>query len=243
MTTLPSFCVAPPPRRHAAGFTLIEIILATIVLALGLAIAFASLHAANGSVQRAEAAAARNEHLRAVQGFMYRMLRSAQPLVLSRDPETQGVSFLEGTREQVRFVAAMPGYLSRGGPYVLTLKLVPSDAGDGARRLQFSYAMLVDEKPLDDDSKLPPEKLLDGISDAHFEYRGLGPDAKIEAWHEDWDRVGELPLEIRLQLRFADPSRPWPAFVTGLPLGFARVQAAAVVAPGPTLPPPSGDGK
>ena len=267
MTMLPSCCASQSPRRRASGFspaprrglgafsraggsaaqargfTLIEIILATIVLALGLTIAFASLHTATGSVRRAEAAAARNEHLRAVQGFMYRMLRSAQPLVLSRDPETQGVTFLDGTREQVRFVAAMPGYLSRGGPYVMTLKIAPSNAGDGGRRLQFAYAMLVDEKPLEDDSKLPPEDLLDGIADAHFEYRGLGPDGEIETWHESWDRVSELPLEIRLQLRFADPSRPWPAFVTGLPLGFARAQAAAVVAPGSILPPRSGGGK
>jgi general secretion pathway protein J len=215
----------PPSRRHAAGFTLIEIILATVLLALGLTIAFASLHSANASVQRAELAASRNEHLRAVQGFLYRTLRAAQPLVLARDAHSQQVTYFDGTRDKVRFVAPMPGYLSRGGPYALTLQLVPAGASDGGQRLQFAYAMLVDEKPLADDARLAPEELLDGIAEAHFEYRALGPDMKIGSWQPTWDRPAELPLQIRLQLRFTDPSRAWPAFTTALPLGYARARA------------------
>ncbi len=217
-----------------AGFTLLEIILATVLLALGMTIAFASLHSANASVQHAEAAAARNEHLRAVQSFLYRTLQAAQPLVLARNPVTQQVSFLEGAHDKVRFVASMPGYMSRGGPYVLTLKFVPSGAGDGTQRLQFAYAMLVNEKPLEDDEKLPPEDLLDGIADAYFEYRSLGADGKIGSWDKDWNRPTELPLQIRLSVRFADPTRPWPAFATALPLGLATARpedAASGAAP------------
>ena len=238
---------APPSRDRAAGFTLIEIILATVLLALGLTIAFASLHSANASVQRAELAASRNEHLRAVQGLLYRTLRAAQPLVLARDAQSQQVSYFDGARDKVRFVAPMPGYLSRGGPYVLTLKLVPSLAGDGSQRLQFGYAMLVDEKPFADDDKLAPEDLLDGIADAHFEYRALGADAKIGPWETRWNRSAELPLQIRLQLRFVDPSRAWPAFATALPLGYAHARAEDA-APGTNPPvlrpaPAEGGGK
>ncbi len=240
---------SPSSRQRAAGFTLIEIILATVLLALGLTIAFASLHSANASVQRAEAAEARNEHLRAVQGFLYRMLQVAQPLVLARDEVTQQITFFEGAQDKLRFVAPMPGYLSRGGPYVLTLRLAPSNAGDGRLRLLFSYAMLVEEKELEDDNKLPQEELLDGITEAHFEYRGLGQDAKIGPWQNSWDRPAELPLQVRLQLRFADPARSWPAFATALPLGFAHARAedaAPGTQPGRNLippPPASGGGK
>ncbi len=213
------------PRKHASGFTLIEIILATVLLALGLGIAFASLHSANGSVQRAESAAARNEHLRAVQGFLYRTLQSAQPLVLERESGTGQVDFFEGAHDKMQFVAPMPGYLSRGGPHVMTLKLAPSNKGDGTQNLQFAYTMLVNEKPLDDDKKLPSEDLLDGIAEAHFDYRGLGQDAKIGDWQSEWKRPSGLPIEVRLVLRFADPKRPWPAFATALPLGFASAHA------------------
>ena len=241
-------CASPASRKRMAGFTLIEIILATVLLALGMAIAFASLHAANGSVQRAELAAGRNEHLRAVQSLLYRFLQSAQPLVLARDDMTQQVTFFDGAHDQLHFVAPMPGYLSRGGPYVVTLKLVPSGAGDGTQKLQFAYAMLVNEKPLADDDKLPPEELLDGIADAHFEYRGLGQDAKIGDWKTEWKRAAELPVEVRLVLRFADPARPWPAFATALPLGFASAHAeTATSGIQPSVqqvaPPTTGEGK
>jgi general secretion pathway protein J len=238
----------PVSRNRAAGFTLIEIILATVLLALGMAIAFASLHSANGSVQRAELAAGRNEHLRAVQSLLYRFLQSAQPLVLARDDMTQQVTYLDGAHDKLRFVAPMPGYLSRGGPYVVTLKLAPSDKGDGTQKLQFAYAMLVNEKPLADDDKLPPEDLLDGIADAHFEYRGLGQDAKIGDWKTEWKRSAELPVEVRLVLRFADAGRPWPAFSTALPLGFASAHAENAMPgsqpPQQQVPPPTtGGGK
>jgi len=244
-------CASPVVRARVAGFTLIEIILATVLLALGLAIAFASLHSANGSVQRAELASARNEHLRAVQGFLYRMLQSAQPLVLSRDDTTQQVAYFDGTHDQLQFVAPMPGYLSRGGPYVLTLKLAPSGAGDGTQKLQFAYAMLLNEKPLEDDNKLPPEELLDGIAEAHFEYRGLDQNAAIGDWQSEWKRPAELPLEVRLVLRFADPARPWPAFATALPLGFAGAHAENAASgaqrslqqQAPPPPPATGGGK
>ena len=220
-----------PCGARARGFTLIEIILATMLLALGLAIAFSSMHSANASVQRAELAAGRNEHLRAVQGLLYRTLQSAQPLVLSRDEENQQITYLDGAHDKMQFVAPMPGYLSRGGPYAVTLQLVPGGTA-GTRKLQFAFAMLVNEKPLEADTRIPPEDLLDGIADAHFEYRGLGQDAKIGDWQTEWNRPAELPLEVRLILRFADPNQPWPAFSTALPLGFAHARAESADTPG-----------
>ena len=216
------------------GFTLIEVVLATLLLAFGILIAFASVRSAQGSVARADAASRRNEHLRAVQGFLRRQLDAAQPLVMNRDPRTQEITFLDGDRQQLRFVAPMPGYLSRGGPYVQTLRL---DHG----RLEFAYAMLVDGKALADDTKLPPEPLLDGIADAHFQYRSLGPDGRIADWADTWHRAGEMPLEVRLLLRFRDPGLVWPNFETALPLAFARAQASDVVI-APTLPPPNDNG-
>lgn len=213
---------APSPiPRSQHGFTLIEVLLATVLLALGLSIAFASLHTAAGSVQRAQAAAERNEHLRAVQGVLYRVLHAAQPMVLERQGDGQLVAWFEGQPDSMRFVAPMPGYMSRGGPYVVSLRLVP---GSDGTRLQFGYAMLVDEKPLASDLQRPPEELLDGIAQAHFEYRGLGPDAAIGPWSSVWDRPAQLPMQVRIVLRFKDGALPWPSFAVALPLGLAQAR-------------------
>jgi general secretion pathway protein J len=221
-------------QREARGFTLIEVVLATLLLAFGILIAFASVRSAQGSVARADAASRRNEHLRAVQGFLRRQLEAAQPLVMERDPRTQQVTWFDGDHRQLRFVAPMPGYLSRGGPYIQTLRIDHD-------RLEFSYAMLVDAKPLAEDAKLPPELLLADIADAHFQYRSLGPDGRIADWVDSWHRAGEMPLEVRLSLRFRDRGLVWPNFETALPLAFARAQAADVVGDQP-LPPPNDNG-
>ena len=229
--SLAAFSRAGGNAAKTHGFTLIEVVLATLLLAFGILIAFASVRSAQGAVARAEAASRRNEHLRAVQGFLRRQLYAAQPLVMTRDPRTQEVFFFEGDRRQIRFVAPMPGYLSRGGPYVQTLRLDHD-------RLEFAYAMLVAEKPLVDDQKLAAEELLDNIADAHFQYRSLGPDGRIADWSDNWHRAGEMPLEVRLLLRFRDNALTWPNFETAVPLAFARAQAADVVIQ-PAPPPPN----
>lgn len=208
----------------AGGFTLIEVVLATLLLALGLAIAFSTLHTASGTVQRADAVAARNEHLRAVQALLYRTLQAAQPIVLARQETTQQAIWFEGKTDRLRLVAPMPGYMSRGGPYIVTLRFVPSPSGDGTA-LQYAFAMLVDEKPLEADGRRPPEELLDGIAQARFEYRGLAADGTAGPWQSQWDRASQLPLQVRIVLRFRDTSRPWPPFVAALPLGFAQARA------------------
>ena len=56
--------------RPAAGFTLLEVLLATTLLAAGLALGFATVRAAGATVTRGEAMAARNERIRAVSAFM-----------------------------------------------------------------------------------------------------------------------------------------------------------------------------
>lgn len=71
------------PQR---GFTLIEVLLATVLLATGLALAFATLRASTATVERGEALAQRSERMRAVEGFLRRRLASAQPIGFAIDP-------------------------------------------------------------------------------------------------------------------------------------------------------------
>src|SRR5690606_4961281 len=65
------------------GFTLIEVLLATTLLALGLALAFATLRAATATVERGEVIAARSERMRAVDGFLRRRLAQATPIAFA----------------------------------------------------------------------------------------------------------------------------------------------------------------
>ena len=203
-------------RRPARGFTLIEVIIATSLMALGLALAFGSLRGATRATARAEATAQESERLRAVQGLLRRQLATALPLPFEYDADTGRAAFLRLAPNKLEFVATMPGYLSRGGPYLQTLELV---RGQGGQRLLFQHQLLSTEGPL------PPERepvvLLDGIADASFEVRGVDESARITDWQDRWDLSAQLPPMLRLRLRFTDPARSWPDLVVSPRLSVA----------------------
>lgn len=204
------------PRRASAGFTLIEAVLATSLLAMGLALAFGILRGATGATTRAEAASQRQERLRAVQGFLRTQVNAALPIGFEFDGESGEATFFRVAPRKLELVASMPGYLSRGGPYLQTFELV--DGPDG-QRLQFQDRMLAPDGPLDPER--PPVVLLEGIADASFESQTFDPQGRIAGWG-DWKQSAQLPPLVRLRLRFVDDRR-WPEFVASTRLGVASL--------------------
>ena len=75
--------------NRARGFSLVEVMLATALLAAGIALAFATFANAAKATERAEEIAQRNERLRAVQSFIRRQVEGALPLPSSRMPGEQ----------------------------------------------------------------------------------------------------------------------------------------------------------
>src|SRR5690606_35228188 len=132
--------VAVSRARAAAGFTLIEVLLATVLLADGLALGFATLRAATATVDRGEAMAARTERMRAVEGFLRRRLAGAQAMAFAQDPATGGALRFVGEADRIRFVADLPSYLGRGGPHLHDIAI--HGQGEGTA-LGVSFAMVL----------------------------------------------------------------------------------------------------
>jgi len=201
---------------RSSGFTLIEVIVAISLLAFGLALSFATLRGASKATERAEITSQRNERLRAVQGVLRAQLSSALPIAYAFDSETGGASFLTLSQDKLEFVATMPGYLSRGGPYLQTLELVP---GSNGRRLMFQHQLLTTDGPLD--AEREPVLLLDGIAEGGFEVRNLDEQSRPGEWQPEWAVSGQLPPIVRLRIRFADKNMHWPDLVVATRLGAA----------------------
>src|SRR5688572_7934930 len=104
--------------RHARGFTLIEMLIATVLLAAGLTLAFATIGGATKTTQRGEAMAAHSERIRAVEGFLRTRLEGTRPVPFHYDPTTGVAQRFLGEPDRLRFVADLPDYLGRGGPYL-----------------------------------------------------------------------------------------------------------------------------
>lgn len=211
-------------RRRVGGFTLIEVLLATAVLAFGLTLAIAALRAASASVQRGEQEAARTDQVRVVQQFLRRQLGATRPLPFEVDEQTFVTKVIKGHADMLRFVAPMPGYLSRGGAYVQTLELVESG---GSERLEFSGQMLVGMTAVEEAKPRPPFVLLDGIAEAHFEYRGIDQTGILSVWLPRWDIEDRLPMQVRMRVRFVDPATVWPPFVVWVPLAASQLAPPA----------------
>ena len=193
---------------RARGFTLLEVLVSLGLLAVALALALGTLRSATQATGHAEARAQRGERLRAVQGLLRRHVGGALPMAMEIDPETGEALIWRGEADKVEFVAPMPGYLSRGGPYVQTLEIV---SGPGGRQLRFQFRMLTPDGALDPERD--PVVLLDGLADAKFEYRTVDDRGQPGAWSDTWDQPAVLPPLVRLRLRFEDETKRWPELV------------------------------
>jgi general secretion pathway protein J len=193
---------------RARGFSLVEVMLATALLAAGIALAFATLGSATVATERAEAAAQRQERLRAVQAFVRRQVEAALPLPFEPVDATGDVIVFEADADELKLVAPMPGYLSHGGPYLQTFRLV---RGAGGLRLEFVHQLLTPEGPLPPERE--PEILLDGIRTGRFELRTLDDRGEPGDWTSRWDEPGQIPRLVRLELELDDPRARWPGLV------------------------------
>ena len=149
----------------SAGFTLIEVLLATMLLAAGLALGFATVRAAGATAERGEAMAARNERMRAVSEFLRSRIGGAQGIVFRLDPASGQAQRFTGDAHSMRFVADLPDYLGRGGPHLHELSVARlGDRAGAAGRFPHGGRRQGDRAR---DAR-PPEPLADGLRSVQF---------------------------------------------------------------------------
>lgn len=213
----------PGNAASQRGFTLIEVLLATVLLAAGLALAFATLRAATASAQRGEEMSRRSERMRAVEGFLRRRIASSLPIAFDMDRDTGAPIRFVGERDRLRFVADLPDYLGRGGPHLHDVRVLR----DGDRAwLTVSFAMVAGAQTIQVRDPRPPEPLVSGLVAARFRYRGLDADNRLGPWQDEWTTAGQLPLQVSIDIQSADGGR-WPTLVVALPQAGAAGSGAS----------------
>jgi general secretion pathway protein J len=192
------------------GFTLIELTVALVLLALIGSVLYGSLSLAGNSWNRGEAKVQQTDEMRLTEAFLRRTLAAQHPLRFHKVVE-QPLYFL-GTRDSLAYAAAMPGRAG-GGMYYFRVAVVPN--GDSSRltltRVIPDYAA----------QQLPPfdgadySVLADGIAAVRFGYFGRDPgasDSVTPTWRERWDDPQRLPDLIRVDVT---PLRglAWPTLI------------------------------
>jgi general secretion pathway protein J len=194
--------------RRVFGFTLIEVLLASALLAAGLTLAFATIMGATGTTRRGEEMAQANERVRAVQGFLRRRIAGARGASFDTDQASGLPMRFVGDAERMRFVADLPDYIGRGGPNLHDLRIERD--GEGVR-LMLDLAVVQAGTTLVERGR-EPEVLADGLREARFRYRGLGPDGALADWQDEWTAVEQLPLLVEVVMVAGD-GRTWPTLV------------------------------
>lgn len=205
------------------GFTLIEVLVATALLAAGLALGFATLRAATATVERGEEMARQNERIRAVDGFLRRRLASAHPVAFHVDDNTGEALRFVGGPDRMRFVSDVPPYLGHGGP---ALHDIAATRDRDGLRLEVSFATVLGGQTFQDDPPRPPEPLADDLASVRFSYRGLDPQGALTGWLDRWPDPQQLPLQVRVEVEGEDEG-PWPTLVVALVQGQGLLQEQA----------------
>ncbi|OOG65386.1 general secretion pathway protein GspJ [Rhodanobacter sp. B04] len=191
--------------KRAAGFTLLEVLAALVLLALLLVGVYSGVRTATHSVSSGSAAIERIDQVRSAEEFLRRELAQSLLQPISHNSHAEAIYF-DGTAREMRYVAPLPGYLGKLGPQLQRLQLV--DDGKGGMRLELSLAILPPDgqpaRPLGD-----PQVLLDHIKGGSFSYRGVDAEGNAVPWSGTWPDGRLLPQLVRVELRLVG-NQGWP---------------------------------
>src|SRR5450631_836984 len=159
-------------RQRCKGFTLVELVVALLLLALMSAMLYGSLALSANSWDRGEAKAEQSSDMRLTETFLRTLLMAQHPLRFHKVAEQP--LYFQGTHETLAFAATLPARAG-GGMYYFRLEVV----GDRDKQ-QLTLSRVVPDYAaiaLPSFSDAKTSILADSIAEVRFQYFGRDPDA------------------------------------------------------------------
>ena len=214
-----------PAVSRAAGFTLMELLIALVLLSIMVVMLFGGLRLGARSWDSVEAQIDEIGEVRSIRGFIQRHLMQSA-VVFETTPEGRRVVF-GGTPTALEFVTPMPAHLGFGGLYLIRLEALEGDEGMQLRMTRWLYHPEIlegegdipgweslredgkssrrNEGEAQDDRALYSERLLlDEVEKIEFSYFGEGTDEEAPSWQDEWLDNNVAPELVRLQLTGID---------------------------------------
>ncbi len=194
-----------------AGFTLVELIVALVLLALMASVMFGSLSLAARSWDGGEAKVDQVSAMRQTQEFLREQLSAEYPLRMRKMAELP--LLFAGERDEIRYAAALPSRVIEGGVYFFRLAVARAD----------DKSQLVLERMIPDASALQEPDfreakrsvLADGIAELRISYFGRdarSTDAEGPTWRDRWDDRQQRPMLVRIDVK-PEKGAAWPALI------------------------------
>ena len=203
-------------RRAQSGFTLVEVVLAMVLVAAMMLLVYSGLSFALRSWDAAEANGRRVAERRLAENFLRRELSELFPMRF-KDPLQVKLAF-EGAADRLRFVSARPPGIQMGG-----LSLVGIEMRDNREKRTRDLVMV---RAMPDDAATdfgPLERaeshlMLEGVDRVDFSYFGSENEFTEPKWADSWQYASRVPELIRMRVRTSDGTM-LPDMVVRLALG------------------------
>jgi general secretion pathway protein J len=198
-------------RARSRGFTLVELMIALVLLACMSAVMFGSLSLASRSWDSGEAKSHEVSDMRSTQTYLRAQISAQYPQRLWKVVEIP-LLFGGGT-DEIRYAAALPPRVAEGGVYLFRVALVKN--GDKSQLVQ--ERMIADTMALQEPEFRDPERsvLADGIAELRIAYFGRDPGASetdAPTWRDRWEDKQQLPLLVRIDVK-PEKGSAWPTLV------------------------------
>jgi general secretion pathway protein J len=220
------------------GFTLVELLIALVMVALITVLLFAGLRVGTRAWDGVEVTADRVGAVRLAHGFLLRTLTQARAITLAVDGTL--VPAFSGDAERVDFTAPLSEHVGVPGIYLLRLQVenngrrrdliltrwlvhpeVLEGKQDGVPKwepLKEASHKGLEGTPLDRDAAAGAfgrTLLLEGVEEIEMNYYGVLAGETDPGWHKEWLEQPSLPALIRIHLTTVDQT--WPDLIVALP--------------------------
>ena len=194
-------------KRAQAGFTLIELVVAMVLLGAMMLLMYGGLSFAARGWDVGDASGRRTADRRIGENFLRRELSELFPM---RWKEPNVVKFaFEGEKEAIRFVSSRPAGITQAGLSLVAVEVRPEGGTSKRSNLVMRRAMPDDEArsfaPLD---AAEPFVLLAGVESVTFDYFGAENDFTPPQWNDTWKWSTRVPEMIRVRIRADDGPQP-----------------------------------
>jgi general secretion pathway protein J len=194
--------------RRQAGFTLVEVVLAMVLLGTMMLLLYSGLNFSLRSWNASDANGRRVADNRVAENFLRREVGELYPMRW-RDPNFLKYAF-EGKQHELRFVSSRRAGLASGGLSVVGIDVEPGKAPhtfDLVMRRAQASGTVNDFSVLDE---AQPSILVPDVDAVDFSYFGATNDFTDPEWTDEWKYDARMPLLVQMTVHTARADPPPP---------------------------------
>jgi len=205
----------PGEGAGSAGFTLVEVLVALVLVALVIQLMFGGLRFGSRVWERTLGEAEAIDRVVSVQRFLRDRLGGVSrpnPFAGAQNATSQVNFWFSGRRDGMEFVAAWRHDAAYSGFYRFTLS--PARTA-GKTALQLTWRPEAEEKipAAMREALLGERNLLDDIAGFDLSYFGAAEPRSDPDWHDEWDDTKRMPTLVRIELVLPGSDMDWPPLV------------------------------